>query len=219
MTGFPIWIIPLILALLGVRGYQMWQANTRKKQRSSPQEVASGKVSSIKFRAELRPSILSGLMSGQGPNHRRGGRFTRNNAIDRMNDLAETLNPTVVHTHIGAEQSARRLVKGIAGLHDVAIFISTRADQATDNERIILDVFETLKINPKIVDVSSDADMHLGLPQSDGQADLPYLYIDGIAFGNIRTILDASRNGDLTTALTNAGVTFDTQAAAHLQQR
>lgn len=93
------------------------------------------------------------------------------------------------------------MVKGIAFSNTVTAFISTNAAQATEKECIILDVFATIGVSPKVVDVSSDADMHLGLPQQDGSADLPYLYIDGIAFGNISAILDASRNGELTTAL------------------
>ena len=134
-------------------------------------------------------------------------------------DLAEKLNPPVHHQQVGPITSAKRLVKGISWHNKVTLFLRNPITQAFENEQIILDLLSALNITAKIVDVSSDAEMHLGLPQSNDYADLPYLYINGVAFGNTSTILDASRNGELTAALTKAGVTFDTQAAAHLQQR
>lgn len=195
----------------------MWQAYKRKKQRGNIPELGSEETSTAKFRAELRPSVLSGLFNGTG-RLRLGGGLQRNNAIDRMRSLAETLNPTVIHRPVGAAESARRLIKGIAFHNKVTVFLHGSTTQATENEQIILDVFTSIGVSPKTVDVSSDTDMHLGLPQKDGTADLPYLYIDGIAFGNIGTILDACRNGELATALTAADVTFDEGAAEKLRQ-
>lgn len=197
----------------------MWQTRMRKKGLGNVPEIESEEVSQARFWAEFRPPILVGLIGGEEHAHRGGGNGIKDNAIDRMNSLAETLNPTVIHRHVGASESAYRLVKGIARLNDVSIFISTDADQATENEHIILDVFKKLKIEPKIVDVSSDTDMYLGLPQADGQADLPYLYIDGVAFGNIGTILDACRNCALIAALSAANVAFNADAAEKLRQR
>lgn len=217
IVGLQLWI-PLVLALfLAVRGYQMWQAYKRKKQRGNIPELGSEETSTAKFRAELRPSVLSGLFNGTG-RLRLGGGLQRNNAIDRMRSLAESLNPTLIHRPVGAEESARLLVKGIAFNNKVTVFLHGPTTRATDKEQIILDVFASIRVSPKIVDVSSDTDMHLGLPQKNGTADLPYLYIDGIAFGNIGTILDASRNDELAATLTAADVTFDEDAAEKLRQ-
>ncbi|MFT5629476.1 MAG: glutaredoxin-related protein [Gammaproteobacteria bacterium] len=217
IVGLPLWIPLLVVLFLAVRGYQVWQAYKRKKQRGNIPELGSEETSTAKFRAELRPSMLSGLFNGTG-RLRLGGGLQRNNAIDRMRSLAETLNPTVIHRPVGPRESARLLVKGITFNNKVTVFLHGPTTQATDNEQIILDVFASIRVSPKIVDVSSDTDMHLGLPQKDGTADLPYLYIDGIAFGNIGTILDASRNDELAATLTAADVTFDEDAAEKLRQ-
>lgn len=213
----PLWIPLLLVLLLTVRGYQVWQAYKRKKQRGNIPELGSEQTSAAKFRAELRPSVLSGLFNDTGK-LRHDGSLQRNYAIDRMQSLAETLNPAAVHNQVGAEESAHRLVKGLAFHNKVTVFLRGPTTQATDNEKIILDVFASIGVSPKTVDVSSDADMHLGLPQKGDGADLPYLYIGGIAFGGISTILDASRNGALAAALTSADVTFDEGAAEKLRQ-
>lgn len=60
--------------------------------------------------------------------------------------------------------------------------------------------------------------MHLGLPQSEGIAELPYLYIYGIAFGNFGAILEAVQDGSLTTALGDAGIAIETRAALSLRK-
>ncbi|MFT6120871.1 MAG: hypothetical protein ACJAXK_002830, partial [Yoonia sp.] len=133
ILGLPIWIPIIVGILLAVRGYQVWQTHMRKKGRGNVPEIGSEKVSQARFRAEFRPPLLGGLIGGQGRAHRRGGNSIKDNAIDRMNNLAETLNPTVIHKHVGASESAYRLVKGIARLNDVSIFISTNTDQATEN--------------------------------------------------------------------------------------
>ena len=91
-------------------------------------------------------------------------------------------------------------------------------DQAAENDQILLDIFGALTVAPKCVDVSSDADMHLSLPQAKGIAELPYLYIDGIAFGNFGAILEAVQDGSLTTALGDAGIAIETSAALSLRK-
>lgn len=96
--------------------------------------------------------------------------------------------------------------------------LSGSEDDATQNELIVLDLLRALVLSQKVVKVASDLDMHLRLPQRDGAADLPYLYLGGVVFGGIQIILDAARNGSLATVLTRAGIPFDAEAAAQLRQ-
>ena len=133
--------------------------------------------------------------------------------------MAALLNPDVTHGTYNNADSAQRLVKGIALQNKVALFLSGSEADATENEVIVLDLLSALGLSPRIVNVASDADMHLGLPQRDGAADLPHLYLGGMAFGGIQTILDAARDGSLTTSLTRAGIPFDADAASSARFR
>ena len=166
-----------------------------------------------KFRADIRPAIMSGVFA-RGPESNR----QYEHAIAQTQAMAARLNPEVTHGTYNNTDSAQRLVKGIALLNKVTLFLSGSEADATENEVIVLDLLSALSLSPRIVNVASDADMHLGLPQRDSAADLPHLYLGGMAFGGIQTILDAARDGSLTTSLTRAGIPFDADAAAQLRQ-
>ena len=166
-----------------------------------------------KFQANIaRNTMMSGarFLGHSAPHLNRG--------IAQTRAIAATLNPEQHARPTSAKVSAERLVKGIAFRNKVTLFMAGPIDQATENDQILLDIFGALTVAPKCVDVSSDADMHLGLPQSKGIAELPYLYIDGIAFGNFGAILEAVQDGSLTTALDDAGIAIETSAAQCLRK-
>lgn len=138
--------------------------------------------------------------------------------IAQTRAIAAKLNPAQRARTTSAKVSAERLVKGVAFHNKVCLFMAGPIDQASENEQILLDIFGALNLQPKLVDVSSDNDMHLGLPQSEGLVILPYLYVGGIAFGNFGTILETVQDGSLFTAFSDADIVIDTNAAQTLQK-
>lgn len=120
-------------------------------------------------------------------------------------------------THV---ESAKRLVDGLARMQPVTLFTPEGlSDDPTDPSRIIYDLLETLALSPRVVDVSADAEMHLGLPQVDGQAIVPHLYLKARPIGGGAAIFDLARSGELAKALTEARIRFDQSAAKSLRRR
>lgn len=117
-----------------------------------------------------------------------------------------------------AETSATALVKGIAFHNEITLFLHNDKAHANENEQIILDLLETLDLAPKVVDVSTDSDLHLGIPLKDGEADIPYLYIDGLPFGGAAEILDAVSNGKLAEKLSAAKIAFNRDSATQMMR-
>lgn len=124
--------------------------------------------------------------------------------------------PIAKNAPYSAKDSALKLVKGIAFHNEMTLFLRNGKSQANENEQIILDLFSTLDIDPKIVNVSSDSDMHLGIPFKDGKADIPYLYIDGLPFGGAAEILASVSNGGLAEKLTTAKISFNLEVATQM---
>lgn len=119
---------------------------------------------------------------------------------------------------ISDQESAKRLVKGIAFHNDVVLF--TASGVSNDPEapsRLLNDVLTALCSNIKVVDVSSDNDMHLGLPEKNGQPILPCVYVDGRLIGGQFEVLDAIKNGRFFEALDRATISYDFDVAAGLK--
>lgn len=114
---------------------------------------------------------------------------------------------------ISDKESAIRLVRGIALHNDVVLF--TKQGLAEDQKapsRLIYDVMTALCPEIKVVDVSGDSDMHMGLAQEDGEAILPCLYIGGKFIGDQAAVLEALQNGNLEKELQRARVSYDSHA-------
>ena len=141
---------------------------------------------------------------------------TLDQAVSRTWALAARLNPPQHHSHMTGRASATNLVKGIAQMNPVTLFLATSIDMASEDDQILIDLFKSLQTPLKIVDVSSDSDLCLGLPQIGDTVDLPHLYIRGLPFGGLATILNATRDGTLIETLSDAKITYDKATAAAL---
>ena len=212
--GFEIFFLAFVtvIVVVAVIVRSLWSQIFGNK---SPRRPSLGmeQVDMAKFRAGIRAPIMSGIF-GRGLESNR----QYEHAVAQTHAMAARLNPDVTHGTYNNADSAQRLVKGIALQNKVALFLSGSEADATENEVIVLDLLSALGLSPRIVNVASDADMHLGLPQRDSAADLPHLYLGGMAFGGIQTILDAARDGSLTTGLTRVGIPFDADAAEQLRR-
>lgn len=215
MNGFPPWIVGLILVLIAGRIFQIWRTHQRNVALQGRPPLGMEATDSTKFRAELRPPILGDVLTSD---QTRAPNAHLEHAVDQMADLAARLNPPKTYRHTSPKASANRLVKGIAFNNPVTLFLERGAEQATDNERIILDLFEILDVDPTIIDVSSDSEMHLGIPHIDDKPNLPYLYIGGIAYGGASNILEGVQDGKLVERLKASRITVNTSTAKQLRQ-
>lgn len=205
---FPVWaLVPIIVGIIGLR-YVF-----RSKEKPLHPPLGMEEVDLAKFQATVSENArLQTRSFGLDRN------VNMEHGIVQTQRIAAAHNSEKPHKITDAKTSAQRLVKGIAFHNNVCLFMAGPTGQASENEQILLDIFAVLNIQPKLVDVSSDNDMHLGLPQSEGLANLPYLYIGGIAFGNFGAILESVQDGSLFTAFSDAGIVIDANAAQSLQK-
>ena len=115
--------------------------------------------------------------------------------------------------------SAKKLVKGIAMVHSVVIFAKGQhLDAPDENYQLLNDMFEALNVPFKSVDVNSDPTMHLGLPQYDGKPILPYIYVDGLRLGDVKTTLDMLTSGDLFKKFDQGNISYNKTVAEALRR-
>lgn len=138
----------------------------------------------------------------------------------RTEDFGRSLYPEETRAiRTSRAESARNLVDGLARMAPVTLFIGPAADEAGEEDRLLIDLFETLSCPMKVVDVSSDEDMHLGLPVDEsGEPVLPVIYICGELFGDTAQTLDAARDGSLAARLRQGDVPHNALAAQGLAE-
>jgi len=127
--------------------------------------------------------------------------------------------PQTTTSPISDKDCATRLVHGIALHNDIVLF--TKTGLAEDKEapsRLIHDILTALCPQIKVVDVSSDRDMHLGLPHADGNPILPCLYVGGDFIGDQNAVLRALDSGELVAQLEQAKIEFNKETAQALMQ-
>jgi glutaredoxin-related protein len=167
-----------------------------------------------RFELETRPTILGGTgLAGTNLNSSLDAVVARSNAYAKSQKTAAPRAPRV-----SPHQSAERLVKGIAQIHDVALFTSgPLADDPDDPTVIMHDLLTALELTVRLVDVTSDAQMHLGLPHLDDEPVIPHLYINASAVGGAEVTLQQAQSGELAARLKKAKIPFNHTVAAALQ--